>query len=470
MNFIVTLTSYGHRIGTTLPVAVKSLNSCLNFKPSRIIVYIAEGDKHFVDDAPQHFGKNVEFRFVPDYKSHKKFFALTDRTLDDQFIIIADDDLNYKPYFYQKLFDKYEQHKGDSDNFIICNRAQLISGQSYRKTPFILKDDADCGNFRFGSGSGLLIPPHTMRFDRYTLEEGYNLTPHCDESYYSGYCVANGITTYTTGLPQPFYMIPLPKEDPSGLWTKFNKKEKDETMMKVKRHFGLVDDNIFVSFTSWSKRIQYAADVVTMMRRQTLKPFKIILTLSSDEFPNKEKDLPNDLVMMQAEDFEIRWVKENTKTFKKCEPLFYINPEHWVLLVDDDVNYPDNFIEVMVASVRGNNPVTGSHLKTDYRQYDNILSANGAFTLIKPLHCLPYLKEMKEYAVQRDFLSLCSDPAITYAVLMNGYHFEPSVTNYFKIQRNGKRLPEPYSGGKVGIERNQKSHQLIQDYIKEKIN
>lgn len=466
MNFIVSLTSYGARINTTLPVTLKSLNNCNNFKPSKIIVYIAHDDKKLINEKLFRQFDNVEFRFVDDFKSHKKFFSLTDRSLDGEFIVIVDDDLNYKTYFFEKLFAKYDQHKGDSDNFIVCNRAQLISGKQYRRTPFILKDDADCGKFRFGSGSGLLIPPHVMRFEVDTLAKGFELSPHCDETFYSCNCVANNIVTYTTGLPQPFYMTPLPTADPSGLWTKYNQYEKDEIMIKMKKYFNMIDDNIFVSFTSWTKRIQFASHVVEMMRKQTLKPYKIILTLSTDEFPNKLKDLPSDLVAMQGEDFEIRWVKENSKTFKKCEPLFYINKEHWVLLVDDDVNYPENFIETMVASVRDGNPVTGSHLKTDYRQHGNILSANGAFTLIKPLHCLPYLKQMKEFAFERGFLSLCSDPALTYAVMMNGYKFTPSIKNYFQLQKNGKKLPEPYSSGKIGIERNKQSHEVLQEYLK----
>lgn len=455
------LTSYGYRLVETAPKALASLMGGKH-QPDRIILYIAEKDRQFVSD--QFKRLPVEIRIVPDYMSHKKFYGLTDRSLDDDFIVIVDDDLHYKEYFWDKLWQKYEQHKGESP-FIVCNRAQLISGNVYRKTPFVMKDDPDCGKFRFGSGSGLLIPPRTMRISKETLAKGFEIAPHCDETFYSCYCIANHITTYSTGKPQLFYQIPLPKKDPRGLWEKFNKDEKDSVLVRCKAHFGITDEQIFVSFTSWKKRIGYASKVVERMKRQTLPPTKIILTLSSDEFPQREGELPTELLAMRDSQFEIRWVKEDTKTFKKLEPLFYIHPEHWVLIIDDDIPYDDKFIETMFDSVKGNNPVTGSHLKTYYRQYGSILSCAGAYCLIKPLHCLPYLKEMEEYLRSKGIYDATSDPLVTYSVLLNGYKFIPSRVNYYPLARKSN-LPAPYSGGKEGRQRSEDTHAIIRRYIK----
>ncbi|MBR6067270.1 MAG: hypothetical protein IKP45_05665 [Bacteroidales bacterium] len=464
---IVTLTSYGYRLQETAPKAIKSLYTNY-FKPDKIILYVAHADSKYITNQFNEF-KELEIRYVDDYLSHKKFYSLTDRTLDNDFIIIVDDDLDYKEYFWDKLWTKYNEHKADDDNFIVCNRAQLLSGNEYRKTPFIMKNDSDSGVFRFGSGSGLLIPPHTMRIDLDTFVKGFELVPHCDETFYSCYCAANDIRTYSTGKPNPFYLIPLPKKDPNGLWTKYNQFEKDSNLIKVKRYFNLIDDNIFVSFTSWKKRIHLASKVVENMRAQTLRPFKIILTLSSDEFTNKEKDLPKELLALRSTDFEIRWVKENTKTFKKLEPLFYVHPEHWVLIIDDDVKYPDNFIELMYSSVKNNQPVTGSSFKTDYRRYGVIMSANGAFTLIKPLHCLPYLKEIKDFALSKGFTTICSDPALTYATLLNGYTFTKSKKDFRPLQQAGEgKYPEPYSRGKEGYERNVETHKIITEYLEKR--
>ena len=49
---------------------------------------------------------------------------------------------------------------------------------------------------------------------------------------------------------------------------------------------------IIVSMTSWKKRIQNVAKVVYSIYMNSVKPDKIELNLSSDEFINKEEDLP----------------------------------------------------------------------------------------------------------------------------------------------------------------------------------
>lgn len=467
-RIIVSLTSYGERLKETAPEAVKSINECAEYTPDLIVLYVAENERHLVKDQFRHI-KNIQIRYIPDYLSHKKFYALTEKEFEDDFIVIADDDLHYKTYFLSKLFQKYEEHKRNS-NFIICNRGQRMSENAYIKKPFIMKEDPDYGRMVFGSGAGLLIPPHTMRFVEEVIKEGFTVSPHCDESFYSIYCIKNGIKTFCTGKPQPFYQIRLPKLDPTGLWSKYNRYEKDEVLRKVCDFFSVpVNEPIYVSFTSWKKRIHLASKVVEMMRRQTIKPKKIILTLSSDEFKNMEKDLPRELVRMVGEDFEIKWVKENSFTFKKLEPLFYIDEDEWVLIVDDDINYPDDFIQTMYFSTDpdGNQPVTGSSLKTWYREWGNVMSAAGAYCLIKPRHCLPYLKLMKDY-LMKITLDLSSDPILTYSVFLNKLTFLKSKIDFRKLHMRGnENYANPYSAGTEGKKRNERTHELIHKYFKE---
>lgn len=464
-RLIVSLTSYGARLGTTCSKAIKSLNSCLDYKPDLIVLYVAEGDRDLVKNQFKNF-KNLSIRYCPDYRSHKKFMACTEKEFISDYIVIADDDLSYKTYFFQKLFDKFHEHEKEG-KFIVCNRGQRIVDMDYKHLKYLHEGDYDSGNLIFGSGSGVLIPPNVMRFDEDFVKKGCEVSPNCDENWYACYCIKNNIKEFCTCKPQPFYQIPLPKEDPAGLWTKYNQFEKETTFHRILEYFGLeISDKIFVSFTSWRARINYAAKVVERMRRQTLKPEKIILTLSTDEFPEKEKELPENLVNMVDDIFEIRWVKENTKTFKKLEPLFYIHPEHLVLIIDDDVPYDKDFIQTMYYSIKGDEPVTGSSLKTWYHQYKNVVSANGAFCLIKPKHCLPYLKDMVDYLLQFT-TELDSDPILTYCVLMNGLKFDVSKVDYRKLQAKYNNLPQPYSGGKEGQMRNQRIHELIQNYLKE---
>ena len=64
----------------------------------------------------------------------------------------------------------------------------------------------------------------------------------------------------------------------------------DEKYIKSVKHIN-VDDNITVTFTSWKNRINDCIVTINEMLNQTLLPDRIILNLSTEEFPNKEKEL-----------------------------------------------------------------------------------------------------------------------------------------------------------------------------------
>lgn len=72
---------------------------------------------------------------------------------------------------------------------------------------------------------------------------------------------------------------------------------------------------IIVSLTSWPKRIFNVPIVLKNILNGTLKPDYIELNLSSEEFPNKEDDLPKEL--LEIEKLNINWEIGNSRTFKK---------------------------------------------------------------------------------------------------------------------------------------------------------
>lgn len=110
---------------------------------------------------------------------------------------------------------------------------------------------------------------------------------------------------------------------------------------------------IIVSCTSWKKRIAYTPRLIKNMLLQTLLPTKIILNLSSNEFVNKLEDLPEELVILSdiyKKIFEINWVKEDTGAYKKVIPTIqrYYYTDCYILGVDEDWEYSDDYIETMV--------------------------------------------------------------------------------------------------------------------------
>lgn len=99
---------------------------------------------------------------------------------------------------------------------------------------------------------------------------------------------------------------------------------------------------IIVSLTSFPGRIQQVWKTVASLLNQTLPPRKVILYLSQEQFPDKK--LPDSLIRMKKRGLEIFWC-EDLKSHKKYYEAFQQFPESVVVTADDDIFYPENFLE-----------------------------------------------------------------------------------------------------------------------------
>jgi len=99
-----------------------------------------------------------------------------------------------------------------------------------------------------------------------------------------------------------------------------------------------------IALTSWKARINTVGLTIFSLLKQCPK-YHIVLTLSSDEFPSKEAELPNDLLTLQDKYIEILWIKPNLKSFKK----WIFAAMKWntvpVISADDDMIYTTNFAD-----------------------------------------------------------------------------------------------------------------------------
>lgn len=111
------------------------------------------------------------------------------------------------------------------------------------------------------------------------------------------------------------------------------------------RHKGSSQERIIVSLTSWEKRIDNVSAVIRSILNNTIKPDLVVLNLSAQEFPGKEKDLPKDILeLVNSKYVEILWEECNSKVFKKFIPTINKYPNDVVLAIDDDFIYPSDFI------------------------------------------------------------------------------------------------------------------------------
>lgn len=107
----------------------------------------------------------------------------------------------------------------------------------------------------------------------------------------------------------------------------------------------LSDHNkIIVSLTSFPKRIGTVWMVIDSMFHQKMRPDKICLYLSKEEFPMGKATLPKRLLRYEKLGLEIKFIEQNLKPHNKYFFAIQEFKDSYVITVDDDMYYHDNLI------------------------------------------------------------------------------------------------------------------------------
>ncbi len=141
--------------------------------------------------------------------------------------------------------------------------------------------------------------------------------------------------------------------------------------------------DLIVSLTTFPSRINIVHLVVLSMLHQTFLPKKIILWLSKEQFD--KKDLPDSLLSLENEVFEIRMVDGDIRSYKKSYYVLKEYPEDNVLLIDDDLFYPTDTIEVLLQALK-------MHPNTVICRYGSIMKYDSG----KPMPYNSWWKEIVE--------------------------------------------------------------------------
>lgn len=128
-------------------------------------------------------------------------------------------------------------------------------------------------------------------------------------------------------------------------------------------------EKIIVSLTTFPQRISKLWIVIECMLRQSLKPNKIVLWLSSEQFPYGIKGLPKSLTdYYHRNQLEIYFVAEDLRSHKKYYYALDKYPNDIIITVDDDIFYPSNIIQDLLAL---------------HRQYPDSICCHRAHEVIK---------------------------------------------------------------------------------------
>ena len=104
-------------------------------------------------------------------------------------------------------------------------------------------------------------------------------------------------------------------------------------------------ERAIISLTSWKARIGTVVKTLFSLYKQC-PGFHIVLVLSEDEFPQKENELPENLMLFVNNDIvEILWVKRNYRSMKKCIFTMDKYPDVPVITADDDCIYTCNYAQ-----------------------------------------------------------------------------------------------------------------------------
>lgn len=219
-------------------------------------------------------------------------------------------------------------------------------------------------------------------------------------------------------------------------------------------------NRVVVTMTSWVRRIDNVKHVLECLMNQTRMPDIVYLNLSVEEFPGREDDLPEELVELikdRSDTIRLNWVVgSNTKTFKKVFPVLpYLEDDDLIVIVDDDMEIPEGFLELRVADFtdcQGKFAISG--VNNPKWHTDKKTHCNVTFNVIGPSSCFTkrMLAGWERYATRPEIVETFNDDCTyTILILMNGYRIVPSwrignktsvtdlkITGYNENDRAGK--------------------------------
>ncbi len=105
-------------------------------------------------------------------------------------------------------------------------------------------------------------------------------------------------------------------------------------------------EKIIVSLTSYKPRINDVKYTIYSLLNQSLPPDKLILWLDEDSFPQREENLPQDLLELRDFGLTIDWC-ENLRSYKKLIPALEKFPDDIIVTADDDIFYQPDWLEIL---------------------------------------------------------------------------------------------------------------------------
>lgn len=106
---------------------------------------------------------------------------------------------------------------------------------------------------------------------------------------------------------------------------------------------------LIVSLTSFPARIKTVNYTIESILLQKKKANLVVLWLATEQFPNKEKDLPKHLLRLTQFGLIIKWCND-IRSYKKLVPALEEYPNDIIVTADDDIWYPPEWLNRLYSS------------------------------------------------------------------------------------------------------------------------
>ena len=372
MSVIVSLTSYPERINTVNKTIKTLLNQSL--LPKKVVLVLGE-DKfpNKENDLPENlkflFSDKFQILWTPkDLCSYTKLIPAL-KKYPNEIIVTADDDILYPFNWLELLVNSYRKNP----DCIHCHRAFriLVSDRILEYSKWargiiseigaygisgnaVLKPDFQ--NY-FTGVSGVLYPPNSLHKDVFNEQLWKEIAKTEDDAWFWANAVHNGTKIKVVNDNIGLCNQDMESNQSSALYKINSLNNTSQNILNnVFKYFKdveqrIINDNndIIISLTSYPERIGTLHFVIKSLLEQTIKPYKIVLYLAIEQFPNKDKDLPLDLLELKNETFEIHYC-EDLKSYKKLIPALKEYPDKIIITVDDDLIYPKKIVEELYIS------------------------------------------------------------------------------------------------------------------------
>lgn len=154
-----------------------------------------------------------------------------------------------------------------------------------------------------------------------------------------------------------------------------------------------VPEQIVVSLTSFEKRISDVYLCIESLMQQSLRPDRIVLWLSSENFPDRR--VPELLRKQQQRGLDIVFKDEDLGPYKKFVYALEHYPDSLIITVDDDLLYPPDMVEQLYQAWRDDPSVIHCHRAhtmqvnregqpLPYRKWSNGCAGEQASPLVFP--------------------------------------------------------------------------------------